>query len=463
MRALEHKNTFLLHETEEFMRGELDNVTVAESRILLDMVQGAYVPYGCYTSPAIPLPAFDAVRVSWNGGTPPGTALEAQARVMVDGNWTAWSSFGRWSPYLPREGAKPAARGPLVLQHDRLLLDSKVGTQVQLRIYLYSKEEKQTPTVSLLGVSVRPVDVIPAGGRPVNARLHLMPYVVARRAPALRDVMDLAVCLTSLTNRWGADILPEELALAMRDCQPEADDARSLSFAAAAAGCWGFPAWAGWGDLALLRAEVRAGYGVVTALESSPAQIAAGLPAVRYAALRGFANKPDGSVEALLIDPWAGGSDFDAECALPLDDFLVAWNNLVLCMRPRRHGVPAGCPARSSVWLRRERDDPELYQMHLGGAPHPLPDDFCGPPADAPAPDAPAQAPAKGAGVLAWSLPDERPHATAAHRALHFTRPEKGGIRLARPAENNQPPLKYTVYAIDPAGQTLVGDVLVTP
>ena len=41
---MESKNTFLLQETEEFMRGELDNVTVAESRILLDVVQGGQCP-----------------------------------------------------------------------------------------------------------------------------------------------------------------------------------------------------------------------------------------------------------------------------------------------------------------------------------------------------------------------------------------------------------------------------------
>lgn len=96
---MENKNTFILHETEAFMRGELDNVTVAHGRIVLDLVSGGHVPYGCYTSPAVPLPTFDALRVSWNAGTPPGTAVEAQARVMVDGNWTSWSSFGRWSPY----------------------------------------------------------------------------------------------------------------------------------------------------------------------------------------------------------------------------------------------------------------------------------------------------------------------------------------------------------------------------
>ena len=40
------KNTVLLQETEAFMRGELDNVTVSMNSVVLDLVQGSYVPYG---------------------------------------------------------------------------------------------------------------------------------------------------------------------------------------------------------------------------------------------------------------------------------------------------------------------------------------------------------------------------------------------------------------------------------
>lgn len=36
-----------------------------------------------------------------------GTAVETQVRVLVDGNWTAWLAFGKWSLYLKREGAAP--------------------------------------------------------------------------------------------------------------------------------------------------------------------------------------------------------------------------------------------------------------------------------------------------------------------------------------------------------------------
>ena len=160
------KNTVLLQDTEAFMHGELDNVTVQQNCIVLDLVQGGYVPYGCYTSAPIPMPLFDALRVSWNAASPEDTAVEAQVRVMVDGNWTTWNSFGKWSPSLHREGPPYQARGPVQRWPDRLQLDSKYATAVQLRIYLYSKNEKVSPAVMLLGASVRMVDVIPARGPP---------------------------------------------------------------------------------------------------------------------------------------------------------------------------------------------------------------------------------------------------------------------------------------------------------
>ena len=435
------KNTVLLQDTEAFMHGELDNVTVQQNCIVLDLVQGGYVPYGCYTSAPIPMPLFDALRVSWNAASPADTAVEAQVRVMVDGNWTPWNSFGKWSPSLHREGPPYQARGPVQRWPDRLQLDSKYATAVQLRIYLYSKNEKVSPAVMLLGASVRMVDVIPARGRLVNARLHLMPYTAARRAPALQPVMDLAICLASLTNRWGADILPEEFAQALRDWRkPDGCDCRNLGFAAAAAGSWGFPAWLCWGGLNILRDEMRKGYGAVVALQATPAEKEHGLPDRRFAAVRGFvagASAP----QVLLCDPWADGTDFDAETAMPLDDFLVAWDNVALLMRRRLEEQPAWAPTHGSAWIRPVGTDaPGIYRLYVNGEEHPIPDDFC----------------ALG-GLLAWTTLDDHPHATTAHRSFHFVEPEAGGIRL----ESGKTPCKYTVYLIDTSGCMLVGDVTV--
>ena len=71
---------------------------------------------------------------------------------------------------------------------------------------------------------------------------------------------------------------------------------------------------------------------------------------------------------------------------------------------------------------------------------NPLPDDFC----------------AQG-GVLAYSLPDEHPHATTAHRQFRYVEPTQDGILL----EHGDTPRKYTVYAIGTDGRMIVGDVTV--
>ena len=117
------------HETEAFMRGELDNVTVAHGALCWTLSPAGMCPMGATPAPPYPAPTFDALRVSWNAGTPPGTAVEAQARVMVDGNWTSWSSFGRLGPYLEREeGATRDQRRCKTSLPDGLVLDSKTTT-----------------------------------------------------------------------------------------------------------------------------------------------------------------------------------------------------------------------------------------------------------------------------------------------------------------------------------------------
>ena len=99
------KNTVLLQDTEAFMHGELDNVTVQQNCVVLDLVQGGYVPYGCYTSAPIPMPLFDALRVSWNAASPEDTAVEAQ--VHVEQLWQVEPQSAPGRPALP--GARPRA------------------------------------------------------------------------------------------------------------------------------------------------------------------------------------------------------------------------------------------------------------------------------------------------------------------------------------------------------------------
>ena len=152
---MEAKNLYVLSGTENLMRGELDNVTIQDGHLRLDSVAGRYVLYGCYTSQPVSFPAFTRLIMSWNADTPNGTVVEAQARVMVDGNWTTWSSFGRWSPFLTtRANAKRPPRGPVSVEGNILNLDGKTAMQAQMRIYLYTEDERISPMVDLLAMSV---------------------------------------------------------------------------------------------------------------------------------------------------------------------------------------------------------------------------------------------------------------------------------------------------------------------
>lgn len=159
------------------------------------------------------------------------------------------------------------------------------------------------------------------------------------------------------------------------------------------------------------------------------------------AALRGFASSLDGEPKVLLCDPYAAAEDFGCEIEIPLDDFMVAWDNVALLMRQRKSSTPPQGRTRCSAWIRPVGTDaPGVYRLYLNGEEHPLPDDFC----------------AQG-GILAYSLPDEHPHATTAHRQFSYVEPTQGGILL----EHGDTPRKYTVYAIGTDGRMIVGDVTV--
>ena len=91
------KNLYIIKTTEDFVRGEMDNVTLSDNALSLEQLAGGYVLYGCYTSPVISFLPFTALALSWNAETPKGSVVEAQCRVMVGEEWSPWISYGHES------------------------------------------------------------------------------------------------------------------------------------------------------------------------------------------------------------------------------------------------------------------------------------------------------------------------------------------------------------------------------
>ena len=55
---MEQRNNLVLHGTETFSRGALDNVALESGAVVLDSSAGRYLPYGSYTTPEFAMPAF---------------------------------------------------------------------------------------------------------------------------------------------------------------------------------------------------------------------------------------------------------------------------------------------------------------------------------------------------------------------------------------------------------------------
>ena len=226
---MEQKNNLILQGTETFSRGALDNVALENGCLVLDSSAGRYLPYGSYTSPELAMPAFCNLNVSWNALAPDNTMLEVRCRVYAGGDWGG-------------------------------------GVGIQLQVNLSSNDAKVTPAVRLLAAAVRPLAWERQDGAVINRRLYLPEYRLDGHDPSFGREMDLSLVVASLMNRWGEDILPEEVAYTMFD--GATNGVHNAAYAVAAAACCGYPAWQGWLDLKELRAQIHDGCSVGVEMET---------------------------------------------------------------------------------------------------------------------------------------------------------------------------------------------------
>ena len=264
---MEQRNNLVLQGTETFSRGQLDNLALENGALVLDSVAGRSLLYGSYTTPEFAMPAFCNLNVSWNAHAPRDTMVEVRCRVYAAGAWTSWMSFGKWAPDYPRCSVSSQSEdGMIFLMGDTVTVAAPGGgTGVQLQVNLSTNNDKVTPAVRLLAAAVRPLAWEKRNGHALNRRLYLPEYCLSAHDPSFGREMDLPLVMAALMNRWGEDILPEEVAYAMEDGSTRSTG--NTAFAAAAAGCCGYPCWQAWMDLKDLREQIHDGCSVAVRIE----------------------------------------------------------------------------------------------------------------------------------------------------------------------------------------------------
>ena len=361
---MEQRNNLVLQGTETFSRGQLDNVALDGGALVLDSVAGRCLQYGSYTTPEFAMPAFCNLNVSWNAFAPHNTMVEVRCRVYAGGNWTGWMSFGKWAPGYPRCSCNSQSDdGMIFLMGDTVTVATPGGgTGVQLQVNLSTNDDKVSPAVRLLAAAVRPLAWEKHNGHPLNRQLYLPEYCLSAHDPSFGRTMDLPLVMAALMNCWGEDVLPEEVAYVMEDMAHSTT--ANAAFAAAAAGCCGYPCWQAWMDLADLRAQIHDDCCVAVQVER---RIRGQRDPVRvWMGLRGFGHDDAVMADYVLLNDPTADSNGAVNCTMALVDFMRYFTGRAIALRakprdvaanhPRPAGPGAGLDGPARLWPRRCRN-----------------------------------------------------------------------------------------------------------
>lgn len=446
---MKKENLFLIEGAEAFSKGDFENTALEKGCLVLEQSSGGRVYNGCYTTKPLRMPLFRQMLVSWNSDTPVGTSVEVQGRVLVEGQWSKWMSFGRWSPFLCRESVEEKGALAQVMWDTITVLGDKSSKDLQLRVYLYTDSEEVCPQVRLLAVSVLPLQWNRQEGRQVLRQLYLPAYSQLNRNPMIGHSISSPVTITMLMNRWGEDVLPEEVAHLCYDHGYHGFN--NWAFATAAAGCFGYRAYTAYLDLEALRHEIYEGYCVgVCVTYTNDEEQKKTLPFVEGApstaenhiiAVRGFCIEK--GREYILVNDCYAADDKMTPRKYPLEQFMQAWNGIAYVVHPKQEGAGFARPCRIGARIRPTEQIGE-YIFEMKGKEYRLAQDFLG------TSDNPT-------GTLALTIQDGIAYATTAHKGFRYMKvSEQGGFQL--PSTALETTNRVTIYAIDNQGRMIVAE-----
>ncbi len=456
------KSLFVLRDVANFAAGAFENTAVDEGGIQLGRMGTGFLPDGSYTSPPFVAEKFRELIPSWNADTPPGTSIEMQVRVQVQGRWSRWFSFGKWSVF--EERSSPPAHGDEMALVDaevlRVLPALPPAEAAQMRVHLHSADDKLTPTVLLMAAATRPE--LPAETKLyAGERVLEMPaYSALVRDPAIAARIGGATSLTMLMNRWGADVLPEEVARCIYDAG--AGKYENLAFLSAAGGIYDFESFVGFGGVSTLRREVWMGQGIAAQLHYRTPALAEAeeaqeeetkpppegrdnrpiLPGAtvdsrgHLVVVRGF-TKVQGEEFVVLNDPLAPSNEAVVR-QVPLALFERMYTGVYMTLHRAQHGLKSHKPVRKMVQLSLEGGEIRLQD----GEEALIPGCFTGE--------------QLSRSTLCYILSSPVAYASTAQRQFYYPSPdEKGRLKFDQNSAVNR---RMTFYRIGPCGRTWVAE-----
>ena len=282
---------------------------------------------------------------------------------------------------------------------------------------------RRSPSVYLLAASVRPTSWQRETGEALQHRCVPVPaYSQLIRDPRIGSVICSPTTVTMLMNRWGEDLLPEEVAHANYDYTYAGNG--NWSFTTAIAGCYGYECYVAFADIAGLKKEIKNGFacGVSVHYADTPEHAEErGLPLLEgttgctdghLMVVRGFETGEDGTEYVLVNDPYAPG-DAAAQRRYRLDQFAHAWGGVAYFIHGKDGARAVAPPERVTGELRRTEIAGE-YALFLRGERKSLATDFC-------------EKDGLCTGTVCYTVQDGHAYATTAHKRFYYTNVSQAG------------------------------------
>lgn len=349
-------NVFTLTAVQDFNKGSFDKVVVTKDNggeVQLSKVKNAFANKGVFTSDIIQTAPFSNLVASWNSDTPVGTALNIEAQVLVDDQWSDWISWGSWSTNKERASVNDDSNTKLAgIWTDTLYVrDDKTATAFRLKATLNSIDSKATPILRSLSATidlgsgaerVYPSDENTTAIENLDRKLNVPAFSQSIRDPQIASSICSPTSATAVVdyylNRYKqSNVLPEESAYAIYDSIYEGFG--NWSFAAAYIGSFGLNSQVEFcGSVYDLKREINKGRPIIISIRRArnennvdPAQatypLVHGFPILstkgHLITVTGF-TKIAGK-EYVCVNDSAAKSDAEAKRMYLVDEFDAAW------------------------------------------------------------------------------------------------------------------------------------------
>lgn len=327
--GIEVEGALVLHSGDDFSQGTLDNVELKGGALVLT----AGATEGTYESPILLTEAYKELIASWNAKASMGTFVEVLVQTRVEGAWSPWFTYGKWSEQ-GNEGSKSQQAG----NYTSISIDvveismGREADALRYRVILTRPSgSSDSPEVNRVAASLRLWDeVAPVLDPNKNWQVELdVPGRSQMIVPEIGNVICSPTSMSMVLEYYGHDIPTTEVAAAARD--NGAGIYGNWVYNVAYAGSLGLTAYVErFASTDQIKDLIADGIPVVcsintpnqAALEGSPM----GYPSGHLLVVRGFTVK--NGVEYVIVNDPAAPNNETVRREYKLTEFRQAWRNV---------------------------------------------------------------------------------------------------------------------------------------